>query len=158
MYYKNATLLLILCLPPILSESAFHFKNYATSQAENKTINYRNQTSGKMVVKIGTSRFTATLYDNPAAKTFKSLLPLIVTMIELNENEKYNDLRSNLPTNDHKPGTIQTGDLMIYGSSTLVLFYKTFRTSYSYTKLGRIDDVTKLGEAVGSGNVTVTFE
>jgi len=83
---------------------------------------------------------------------------MTVNMVELNRNEKYVDLSRDLPTNASSPGTIQTGNLMLYGSNTLVLFYKTFSTSYSYTKLGRIDDATGLADAIGSGNVTVTFE
>ena len=111
-----------------------------------------------MNVKIGTSTFTATLYDNAAAAAFKALLPMTVHMVELNGNEKYIDLSRSLPTNAANPGTIQNGDLMLYGSSTLVLFYKTFSTSYSYTRLGRINDTTGLASAVGSGKVAVTFE
>jgi len=120
--------------------------------------NNAQPTGNKMKIKIGTGTFTATLYDNAAAAAFKSLLPMTVNMVELNRNEKYVDLSRNLPTNASDPGTIQTGDLMLYGSATLVLFYKTFSTSYQYTRLGRIDDVTGLAAAVGSGNVTVTYE
>ena len=83
---------------------------------------------------------------------------MTIKMTELNGNEKYFDLSKGLPTNALNPGTIQNGDLMLSGSKTLVLFYKASHTSYSYTRLGRIDDVSGLAEAVGSKNVTVTFE
>ncbi|MBD0377468.1 MAG: hypothetical protein ICV51_17800 [Flavisolibacter sp.] len=117
-----------------------------------------NPTGSKMKIKAGNSMFTATLFDNATVTAFNSLLPLTINMVELNGNEKYGDLPRSLPTNASNPGTIQNGDLMLYGSSTLVLFYKTFSTSYSYTKLGRIDDVTGLVTALGSGNVLVTYE
>ena len=85
-------------------------------------------------------------------------MPITISMKELNGNEKYYELSNDLPYDASNPGTIQTGDLMLYGSNTLVLFYKTFSTSYSYTRLGRIDNPSGLAAALGSGNVTVTFE
>ncbi len=111
-----------------------------------------------MTIKIGTNAFTATLYDNATAAAFKPLLPMTVKMDELNGNEKKIDLSANLPTNASNPRIIQSGDLMIWGSNTLVLFYKTFPTSYSYTRLGRINEIKGLAAAIGSGDVTVTYE
>ncbi len=114
--------------------------------------------NGKIKIREGLQTFTATLLDNNSAKAFKEMLPLTINMVELNNNEKYYDLPNSLPTNSSNPGTIKNGDLMLYGSKTLVLFYKTFSTSYSYTKLGSVDDVTGLTATLGSGNVSVTFE
>jgi hypothetical protein len=79
-------------------------------------------------------------------------------MTELNGNEKYSRFSHNLPVNASNPGTIQIGDLMIYGSRTLVLFYKRFPTSYEYTRLGRISDTKGLAAAVGAGTVKLTIE
>lgn len=112
----------------------------------------------KIKIIVNSKIFTATLLDNNSAKAFKELLPLTIKMNELNGNEKYHDFSKSLPTNSSIPGMINNGDLMLYGSKTLVLFYKTFSTSYNYTKLGKIDDITGLATALGSGNVTVTFE
>ena len=128
----------------------------STSPADNS--NHTNPTGSKMRLKTGKSTFTATLYDNATVTAFKSYLPLTVKMVALNGNEKYADLSRSLPTAAANPGTIQAGDLMLYGSSTVGLFYNTFSTSYSYTKLGRIDNVTGLVTALGAGNLTETFE
>ena len=123
--------------------------------------NIKNNTpmaNGKIKITVNSQIFIATLlYDN-SVKYFKEMLPLTINMKELNGNEKYYDLPQNIPTNSFNPETIENGDLMLYGSKTLVLFYQSFSTSYSYTKLGEIDNVKGLQTALGSGNITVTFE
>jgi hypothetical protein len=125
---------------------------------ENNTNSNIPMANIKINIKVNSKTFTATLLDNKSAKAFKEMLPLTMEMTELNGNEKYVDLPNSLPTNSYNPQTIKNGDLMIYGTKTLVLFYKNFSTPYSYTKLGSLDDVTGLTTALGSGNVTVTFE
>ena len=119
--------------------------------------------SNQLKIRIGSKTFHATLLDNPTVTAFKSRLPLTVSMSELNGNEKLYNFTANLPTNASNPRTLNTGDLMIYSSNVLVLFYKSFATSYSYTRLGKIADpsgleATLVASAAGSGNVTVTFE
>lgn len=135
--------------PPVASE--------AGNQGEvNKGKNDMKET--RIKISIGAKTFAATLADNPTASTFKALLPLNLKMSDLHGNEKFFHLPSRLPSNDANPGTIQTGDLMLWSSRSVVLFYKTFPTSYSYTKLGRIDNPEGLAAAVGAGDVTIRFE
>lgn len=109
-------------------------------------------------ITIGNKKFTVILESNDAANEFKKMLPLTTNMRDLNSNEKFYDFPSNLPANASNPGTINSGDLMLWGSNTLVLFYKTFNTPYNYTKLGKIENPSGLSQALGSGSVTVTYE
>jgi len=117
-----------------------------------------NTGSMKLKITVGSNTFNATVYNNSTATAFKAKLPLNINMSELNGNEKYFDLPDNLPANATNPGTIQIGDMMLYGSATLVLFYKSFSTSYNYTRLARIDNPSGLAAALGSGNISVKFE
>lgn len=110
-----------------------------------------------MWMTVGDRRFTITLSDNPASRAFASLWPLTLNMSDLNGNEKHVDLPKPLPTDARRPGTIRNGDLMLYGADTLVVFYLTFASSYSYTRLGRVDDPSELAKVLGKGNIKVTF-
>ena len=106
---------------------------------------------------VGDKTFSATLYDNAAAKALTAMLPLTMNMNELNGNEKYFYLDKSLPTNSSRPSEIKAGDIMLYGDNCLVLFYESFSTSYTYTPIGHIDDPSELAAALGSGNVQVTI-
>jgi len=109
-------------------------------------------------ITINSKVFKVNLQDNVTAKAFKELLPLTLDMKELNSNEKYAELSESLPVKASDPGKIQNGDLMLYGSNVVVLFYKTFSTSYAYTKIGNVDHADDLADALGSDNVLVKFE
>ena len=121
-------------------------------------LNKNDNTAMSINVIVGNKTFTATLTDSETGRAFAQLLPMMITMNELNGNEKYHYLDSSLPTDSYQPGTIQAGDLMLYGNNCVVLFYETFSSSYSYTRIGSIDDPTGLADALGSGNVSVRFE
>jgi len=116
------------------------------------------QETAKIKITIGTTSFVVTTYNNETALAFLALLPLTVSMNELNGNEKYYYMSDNLPSSPEQPSTIHTGDLMLYQQNYIVIFYETFSPSYSYTRIGYMDNPTGLKTALGSGNPTVTFE
>ena len=112
----------------------------------------------QLSIKVGGQTFTATLLDNPTTRALLERLPMSVSMSELNGNEKYYYLPDSLPANSQRPGNIRAGDLMLYGSDCLVLFYESFSSGYSYTRLGSIDDPSGLATALGHGSVEVAFQ
>lgn len=116
------------------------------------------QPGNRLQITIGTASFTATLADNATAAAFRELLPMTISMNEMNGNEKYYYLSGNLPTGATSPVRIQSGDLMLYGSNCFVLFYESFQTSYSYTRIGSLDNPAGLAAALGSGSVSVRLE
>ncbi|MGI6118663.1 MAG: cyclophilin-like fold protein [Bilifractor sp.] len=123
---------------------------YAPEQEKNMT---EKQT---IQIQINDQTYSAELEDNETAAAFREKLPLTLQMQELNGNEKY-AYDVSLPSDAESVGNIQAGDLMLYGDDCLVLFYDSFSTSYSYTRIGHITDPDGLADAVGNGSVQITF-
>jgi hypothetical protein len=114
-----------------------------------------NQENKSMTVKItaGGKTFTAEIEDSETGNAFLAKLPLTLDMSELNGNEKYAYLDNPLPSDSRNPETIHAGDLMLFGSSCIGLFYQTFPTQYTYTPIAQLDDAEGLAECVGAGDV-----
>ena len=111
----------------------------------------------KMTVQVGESTFTATLEDNAAVDALVEMMengPVTVQMSDYAGFEKVGALGTSLPTNNSQT-TTQAGDIVLYQGNQIVLFYGS--NSWSYTRLGKIDDLTGWSEALGSGDVLVTF-
>ena len=157
MKFSFAIILLIL---PLLVWSACNSEDVTTPDEaiqENSNENAEIM-NDSIIITIGNKVFTATLEANATATSFKGMLPLTIDMVDLNSNEKFFDFPSSLPANASNPRTINSGDIMLWGSHTLVLFYKTFSTSYSYTRVGKIENPSGLANALGGGNVKVIIE
>jgi hypothetical protein len=117
----------------------------------------RGAETWSVTVTVNGQVFEAQLMDNETARAWRERLPMTLTMDPLNGNEVYGNLEQGLPSAAQVPARIQAGDLMLYGSDCLVLFYETFDTSYRYTPIGRIQSPDGLTEALGNGQVTLTF-
>lgn len=114
------------------------------------------QKAEDMKLIVGGKTFTVRLENNETVQALKAQLPLDLEMTELNGNEKYY-YYSTLPTSATRPGTIRAGDIMLFQSNTLVIFYDTFESDYSYTRIGSVTDPEGLAEALGSGDVRVEW-
>ena len=114
-------------------------------------------TKPNATVKIGKKAFDAVLYDNETARALQEKMPVKYRMSDLNGNEKYKYLNEDLPMSEKKIKRIKAGDIMLYGSDCLVVFYKSFNTTYEYTRIGRLTETKGLKKAAGKGKVTVRF-
>ena len=107
---------------------------------------------------VNAPALTAVPATNDAARALLSRPPAAWTMKELNGNEKYVYLSEEFPAESKRPARIHAGDLMLYGTDCIVLFYRDFSTTFRYTPLGRIEDPSGLAQAAGHGAARVTAE
>ena len=86
--------------------------------------------------------FTATLYDNPSARDFASMLPLDLSIDDYANNEKIAYLPRKLTEEGAGPfSNERPGDLCYYAPwGNLAFFYDGYRYSSGLIRLGRLDD------------------
>ncbi|WP_217708473.1 cyclophilin-like fold protein [Metabacillus schmidteae] len=114
--------------------------------------------TSELNITIGDEVFLARLYDNQTTHALIEKLPLSIDMEDLHRNEKFYYFSDKLPTESEIPGNINAGDIMLYGDNCLVLFYESISSSFSYTRLGYIEDVERFAQAVGDGDIRVSFD
>ena len=110
-----------------------------------------------MNVQVGDVVFSATLEENEAVSALVEMMresPVVIQMSDYSGFEKVGSLGIRLPASNSQT-TTQAGDIVLYNGNQIVIFYGS--NSWSYTRLGHIDDLTGWEDALGSGNVTVTF-
>lgn len=111
----------------------------------------------KIIVEVNGSRFTATLENNKAADALEEMVqeePVTVQMSDYAGFEKVGSLGASLPASNRQT-TTHAGDIVLYQGNQIVIFYGS--NSWSYTRLGKIDDLTGWEEALGNGDVTLTL-
>lgn len=130
----------------------------ALSDAAGESVEVKEEnTEMKMNVQIGTNAFTATLEDNAAVDALVEWMesgPLVIQMRDYAGFEKVGPLGQSLPAGDSQT-TTQAGDIVLYQGDQIVIFYGS--NSWSYTRLGKIEDLTGWAQALGNGSVSVTF-
>lgn len=110
-----------------------------------------------MKVQVGDAVFSATLEENEAVASFVEMMrenPVSIQMSDYSGFEKVGPLGTSLPTSNSQT-TTHAGDIVLYNGNQIVIFYGS--NSWSYTRLGHVDDLTGWEEALGSSDVTVTF-
>ena len=135
--------LLFLTVSCSFSKESNNNSNNNQKSISNKSTNSK-EVIDTMKAIINEKEYKINLENNETAKSFVNFLPKELKMKELNGNEKYIYLDTSFPTNPINPKHINVGDVMLYGDNCLVIFYKSFDTTYKYTKIGHIDNLSNL--------------
>lgn len=125
--------------------------------AKSSEMNGEIEMIDKIYVTVGDYTFNATLEDNDAVRELVLMLqdaPIVLQLDDYSGFEKVGALGKNLTRSDMQT-TTKSGDIVLYNGNNIVIFYGS--NSWSYTRLGKIDDLTNWKESLGKGSVTVTL-
>ena len=110
-------------------------------------------------LKIDNTDISVDWEDNESVRALKQLChskPFSIKMHKYGGFEQVGSIGSTMPSNDDHI-TTESGDIMLYSSNQIVVFYGS--NSWSYTRLGKITGKTngELKELLGNSNVTITL-
>lgn len=141
---KKCFNLLLISIFAISLSGCIKVKEIANTDIKNNIEKSDDGEYSIMKIIINNEEYIINLENNETVRELVGLLPLELDMNELNGNEKYAYLDNVLPTNPSSVKHINSGDVMLYGDNCIVIFYKSFDTSYSYTKIGHIENLHNL--------------
>ncbi len=110
-------------------------------------------------MKIGETSVQVEWEDNESVQALRELCfgqPLTIRMSMYGGFEQVGAIGEKLPRNDRQT-TTNAGDIVLYSGSNIVIFYGS--NNWSYTRLGRITDLTEseLTDLLSNGNITITL-
>ena len=111
----------------------------------------------KMNIQIGEQTFTASLENNTAVRELAEMMksgPVVIHMEDYSGFEKVGSLGRSLTASDRQT-TTNPGDIVLYNGNKIVMFYGS--NSWSYTRIGKIDNLTGWRKALGAGDITPVF-
>ena len=170
---KKILILIILIIAILFSVIAFlilkdnnkeHSNNTSieSNKISNNAIN-ENKVKDKNIdtvyIKVNNQVLDVELENNSATRELREKLKnedIVVEVHEYGGFEKVGDLGFSLPREDTNV-TTSAGDIVLYQGNQISLFYNS--NSWSYTRLGKIQDITtnELKSILGNGDVSLTF-
>lgn len=140
-----------------VNENAVQNNNVYSEKIE---ISKGDENVRKIKLKINDEELTATLEKNSSADALVEELNndnIVIEMHDYGNFEKVGNIGTVLPRNDENY-TTKPGDIILYQGNQITIYYDT--NTWSFTKLGEIDDISQeeLKKILGEGNVTVELE
>ena len=129
------------------------------SKDEENGIDNNKKEEMKMNISVNGHTLNANFADTKAAKELYELIknePLTLTLNEYGSFEKVGKLPQSFTKNDEQINA-QPGDILLYQGNQMTIFYG--ENSWSYTRLGKIENITaeEIAEIFGDGDITVTI-
>lgn len=134
-----------------------HSTTIITPSDDNQTTKEDETANMKLTLKIDDTEVDVIWSDNDSVKALKNLAKdgLTINMSKYGGFEQVGSIGSTLPSADTRI-TTNPGDIVLYSSNQIVLFYDS--NTWSYTKLGHINlSKSELTDLLGDEDVVITL-